>query len=1079
MTCTACRTRSPAGARFCSVCGSALRPVGQAPTELRDGDHGVVDRRQLTVLFSDLVGSVAMSTQLDPEDLRQVMSDYQRCCAEVIEQHHGFIARYMGDGILAYFGYPTADEADADRAVRAGLALVREVNRRGTDDLPLRARVGIATGQVVVGDLVGRGAALERGVIGVTPNLAARLQAAAEPNTVVIGAATKRLVGGLFAYRDLGRLTLRGFDQPVPAWEVLHETSVGSRLEARVEGAFTPLVGRQAELALLLSQWELARSGEGRTVLIAGEPGIGKSRITEELEQQLAGEPHVRLRWFCSPHHTDTALYPSIAHMTRAAGLAREDTPDDQLRKLETMLAPLSRNPREEVPLIADLLSIPTGDRYPPLALTPQKRKERTFAALLDYLTGLAAREPILAVVEDVHWLDPTSRELLDLCVQLAQTHRILLLITCRPEFEPPWLDWPCVTALSLDRLNAVEGAELCASVTGKSVPPEILRQIVDKSDGIPLFVEELTKTVLESGLLEDLGDRFVVSGAAPSLAVPSTLHDSLVARLDRLGSMREVAHIGAAIGRVFGHDLLAAVSHASESQLQAALRELVRSELITQRDSGANATYTFKHALVRDAAYASLLKEPRRGLHARIAAAIEARFPARAEKEPEEVGRHYTEAGAPAQAIPYWRRAGARAASRAAHLEATDHFRRAINLLSSLPEDLHRYQIELDLQTQLGLSLSASRGYASAEVQTAYDRARTLCEILDNPTELFAVLRGLWSYYYTRNDMVTARALGEDCIRIGETANAPSVLIEGYTAHGYTLVAIGELSRARECLLRALEMYDAHDGSTLEYTTPQDPAVACLSMLSVLAWTMGDAEAGATYNELALRTATSLGHPFGLAYAYCYAASFEFHRGRPEVAIQHAMASIGIAQEHGFDIWIISSTFQMALAKGALGETAEAIGIFKSMLHVWQSIGAEINRSFFLAGLARAYRDAGMLTEALQTIEAGVVHAEHHQERGLLPLVYLLRGEIRAVAGDGAPDDATADMVRALELARQHGSKMYEIHALLSLRNWERTDGRYDEDIEPLRHLIPYVEAQVPVFSMPLAGGQDFDIAV
>ncbi|HXA26327.1 MAG TPA: AAA family ATPase [Acetobacteraceae bacterium] len=1007
------------------------------------------------MLFGDLVDSVAMSTRVDPEVLRPVMSEYHWRCATVIERHGGFVAHYLGDGILAYFGYPKADESDADRAVRAGLALVREVGQLALNGAPLRARVGIATGQVVVGDLIGRGASLQRGVVGVTPNLAARLQGVARPNTVVIGAATRRLVGGSFIYSDLGQVALRGFDESVPAWEVVGESTVDSRFEARAGGTLTPLVGRHEQLAVLQSRWEQARSGDGQVVLISGEPGVGKSRIITEFEQRLSDDPHARLRCFCSPHRQDTALHPFIAQITRAAALTPEDAPRTHLQKLETLFAPLTDKSDEDVAVIADLLSIPTQGYYAPLTLPPRRRKERTLDVLLTYLGGLASREPVLAICEDFHWADPTSHELLDLIIPFVRDRRVLMLVTHRPDLEVSELvQDQHVTRVSLDRLNRIEGATLTTNVAAKDLPPEILQQIIDKSDGIPLFVEELTKAVLECGALIDAGDRYVLTGMSPSLAVPATLHDSLVARLDRLGSTREIAHIGAAIGRTFRHDLLAAVSQVTEEHLETSLLQLIRSELIFRRGMGSNTTYSFKHALVRDAAYASLLKEARRDLHARIAVAIETEFPVLAEKEPEELGRHYTEAGLPIQAIPHWRHAGYKAASRAAYVEAADHFRRALDLLSLLPSDMQRHQIELDLRCQLGLSLLASRGYAFPEVQISYDRARQLCQILGNPTELFGVLRGLWSYYYVRDDLATAHTLSEECVRLGAVANSPMYLIEGYTLQGYTLVARGQFAAGKASLEQALAMYEAHDGHKFQYATPDDPGVSSLGMLALVAWAVGDVARSQGLSARAVRLAQQLDHPFNLATAYTFAAAFECHRGRPSIAMQHATESIKIAREHGFDLWIASASLHLALAKAALGEAAEAIVLFQAMLQVWQNAGAEINRSFFLVGLAKAFRKAGHLSDALAVAEQSILHVERYQELAMLSPVYLLRGELRLLAGT-KPVEGLDDMLRALAIAREQGAKMYEVRALLSLREWDADGNTYDDDLRPLEHLI------------------------
>jgi class 3 adenylate cyclase len=626
------------------------------------------ERRQLTVLFCDLVGSTALSARLDPEDLRVVIGAYHRCAAGVIERAGGFTAKYMGDGVLAYFGYPRADEHDAERAVRAGLQLVEAVTALDTAArVPLQVRVGIATGLVVVGDLLGRGAAQEQAVVGETPNLAARLQALAEPGTVVIAPSTKRLTGGLFDYENLGAVEIKGLAAPVAASRVLRESAAESRFEA-LRAARTPLVGRDEELAMLERRWEQAKGGEGGVVLLSGEPGIGKSRLAQALLERLAGEAHTRLRTFCSPHHQDHALYPMITQLERAAGFRREDTADERLDKLEAVLAQATNDLGEATPLLAALLSIPTGERYPPLNLSPQKQKEMTLRALVAQVEGLAARTPVLMLFEDAQWSDPTSLELYDLIIDRVPALRALLIITFRPEFTPPWTGRPHVTLRALNRLALRQRAEMIAGVTGgKALPSELADQIAERTDGVPLFVEELTKAVVESGMLTDAGDHYTAAGPLAPLAIPASLHASLLARLDRLAPVREVAQIGAALGRQFSHELIGTVARMPPAQLDDALAQLVGAELIYRRGPPPDAEYTFKHALVQDAACDSLLRGRRQQLHARIASALAGRFPEIAAVQPALLAHHCTEGGLTARVprtsrsgiVPAWRGAG------------------------------------------------------------------------------------------------------------------------------------------------------------------------------------------------------------------------------------------------------------------------------------------------------------------------------------------------------------------------------------------------------------------------------------
>jgi class 3 adenylate cyclase len=585
-------------------------PPPEASSALPKPPQDTAERRQVTVMFSDLVGSTALSARMDPEDLREVISGYQKCVAETVQRYGGFVAKYMGDGVLVYFGYPQAHEDDAERAVRAGLELIAAVGGLKSS-AALQTRVGIATGLVVVGDLIGSGEAQERGIVGETPNLAARLQGIAEPNAVVIAESTRKLVGNLFELQDLGAKGLKGTVEPVRMWAALRPSTVESRFEA-LRTATTPLVGREEEIELLMRRWAFAKVVDGCVVLISGEPGIGKSRLAETVQDRLSAEPHTRLRYFCSPHHQDSALYPSIAQLERAAGFRREDTAEHRLAKLEAVLAQGTNDLSEAVPLLADLLSIPTGNRYPPLNLTPQKRKEKTLHAQLAQVEGLAARQPVLMVWEDVHWSDPSTREGLDLIVDRVPRLRVLVIMTFRPEFTPPWIGRPHVTMLTLNRLPRRQGAEMIAHVTGgKPLPKEIADQIINRTDGVPLFVEELTKAVIESGVLTDAGDHFAVTGPVAPLAIPTSLHASLLARLDRLAAVREVAQIGAAIGRSFSHELISAVAEMPEQQLNDALAQLVDAELMFRRGAPPDAEYTFKHALVQDAAYSTLFAQP------------------------------------------------------------------------------------------------------------------------------------------------------------------------------------------------------------------------------------------------------------------------------------------------------------------------------------------------------------------------------------------------------------------------------------------------------------------------------------
>jgi len=717
-----------------------------APMASEPASKDTAERRQVTVMFSDLVGSTALSARMDPEDLREVISTYQKCVAETVRRFGGFVAKYLGDGVLVYFGYPQAHEDDAERAVRAGLELVAAVTALKTQ-ASLQTRVGIATGVVVVGDLIGSGEAQERGIVGETPNLAARLQGIAEPNTVVIAESTRKLLGSLFELHDFGAKDLKGIGEPVRTWAVLRPGAVESRFDALHTSGLTELVGREEELELLLRRWSKAKTGEGQVVLLSGEAGIGKSRLTAALLERLTSEPHTRLRYFCSPQHTDSSLYPIIGQMERAAGFARDDTEQTKLNKLDAVLA-LAATSIEDATLFAEMLSLSNDGRYPVLQLAPLQRRQRTLEALASQVAALTGQNPVVAIFEDAQWADPTSLEVLGRVVAQLRTLRALLVVTFRPEFHPSWLEQQHVTGLIVKRLADREIAELIDHVLGKEVIPGSIREdIIERSDGIPLFVEEMTKTVLEAG--SDTAEQILAALPSSALAVPASLHASLMARLDRLGPAKEVAQVAAAIGREFPHELLGVVASKPEAQLLISLDRLIDAGLLFRQGEPPHASYLFKHALVQDVAYGALLREPRRSLHGRIAQALEAQFTEVAASQPELLARHFTKAGLIEKAAYFWEKAGHRSLQRSALAEAIEQLSRALDQLAALPgtPELRRKQIEL--QVALLNPIGHVKGFAAPETKAAVQRARVLIEqaeaLGEPPARLFSVLFGLW----------------------------------------------------------------------------------------------------------------------------------------------------------------------------------------------------------------------------------------------------------------------------------------------------------------------------------------------
>jgi class 3 adenylate cyclase len=722
-------------------------PPAPESATLGDRSAGVeAERRQLTVMFCDLVGSTELSRRLDPEDLREVMRRYQDAAAGAITRYEGYVAKFLGDGVLAYFGWPQAHEDQAERAVRAGLDAAAAVARLKLDDnVALQARAGIATGQVVVGDMVGEAAAEAEAVAGETPNLAARLQGIAAPGQVVIGPLTRELIGETFDLANLGAHELKGFAEPVQVWRVVREGDIDSRYEAKHVGGVLPLVGRQEELGLLLRSWEASKEAHGQVVLIQGEAGIGKSRLVEALREQVSGEDYIWIANRFSPYHANSTLYPVIEHLKRALGWKPEDGAEERLEKLEAALKGQSLPPEEAVPLYADLMSLtlPEG-RYAPLELNAKQKREQTLDALSGWLLEEAERTPVLQVWEDLHWADPTTLELLALFIEQSPTVSMLNVLTYRPEFVPPWTMHSHMTPITLNRLERPEVEALIGhQAAGKAVPLEVIEHIVGKSDGVPLYVEELTKTILESDYLHEEADRYTLDGSLSEVAIPATLQDSLMARLDRLPRVREVAQLGAVLGREFAYQMLQYLAPLEEPVLLNGLGQLVENELLYQRGRPPRSRYIFKHALIQDAAYQSLLKRTRQQYHRQVAALMEERFPETVEAHPELVAHHFAEAGCTEEAVAYLQEAGQIALGRSANVEAVTHFERGLELLPQLPETAKRHERELDIQMALGPALVATRGYADAGVGRVYERAWQLCQRLEDSVHLPLVLRG------------------------------------------------------------------------------------------------------------------------------------------------------------------------------------------------------------------------------------------------------------------------------------------------------------------------------------------------
>jgi class 3 adenylate cyclase/tetratricopeptide (TPR) repeat protein len=900
------------------------------------------ERRQLTVLFCDLVGSTQLSGQLDPEDLRAVVRAYQEAAAEVIARYEGHIAQYLGDGLLVYFGYPAAHEDEARRAVHTGLGIVQTIatlNTRLTAQygVQLAVRLGIHTGPVVVG-VMGGGGRHEHLALGETPNIAARLQGLAPANTVVISAVTARLVQGAFALENLGTHTLHGVAEPMAVSRVRGLLATPSREEEFVTAAAPLLVGREEESGLLRRRWEQSKAGLGQVVCLSGEAGIGKSALVEALRAQVRAEGMLRIAFRCSPYHTTSALYPVITHIEHLLQFEPDDPPATKLAKLEAGLQPYNLPLAEVVPLFAGLLSVPLpAERYAALTLTPQQQKQQTLDALLAWMVAEAERQPVLVAWEDLHWADPTTLEVLGLVIAQAPTVPMLHVLTYRPEFSSPWPQRSHITPLVLNRLERPQVEALIAQrAGGKTLPAEVVQHIVAKTDGVPLYVEELTKMLLASPLLRAEESHYVLTGPLRTVAIPDTLQDALMARLDQLNTAKEVAQLGAVLGREFTYELLAAITPQDDNAFREGLAQLVAAELLYQRGRPPRARYLFKHALIQDAAYASLLKSTRQQVHQQVAQVLESQFPALVETQPELVAQHYTAAGCAEQAVRYWQRAGEHASDRSAYLEAISHLTTGIELLQTLPETPEWTQQAMALHLALGAALQVTKGFAVPEVEQAYTRARELCQQVDETPELAPVLFGLWRFYVVQAQLHTARELGETLLRLAQHADDPALTVITHFALGVTWLWRGTLPAARQHLEEGIALYTPDQRRAPVFRIGQDSGVACRQSAALTLWLLGYPDQARARVHDGLTLAHRLSHPFSLAYARGQAATVSQFCRDVSAVHEQAEACVALATEQGFPLWVAWGMSMRGWALAMQGQGEEGIAQIRQGIAAW-----------------------------------------------------------------------------------------------------------------------------------------------
>jgi class 3 adenylate cyclase/predicted ATPase len=1008
------------------------------------------ERRQLTVMFCDLVDSTTLSSQLDPEEYRDVVRAYQRVCSDVITRFDGHIAQLLGDGLLVYFGYPHAHEDDPQRAVRTGLGILDimgDLNTRLNREkgIQLGIRLGIHTGLVVVGEMGGQGRQ-EQLALGETPNIAARIQGLAMPNTLVTSEATYKLIQGYFACEALGDQTLRGVSQPLHIHRVLGESGVHSRLEIAQTRGLTPLIGRESEVTLLMERWEQVKAGQGQVVLLSGDAGIGKSRLVQTLKEHVANNSHIRWECRSSPYFENTALFPLTDLFQRLLQFQAEDTPEEKLGKLEQALSQYRLPLGESVPLFAPLLSLSISeDHYPPLALSPQRQRQKTLETIIALLLELAEPQPVLFILEDLHWTDPTTLELLNLMIEQIPTTSILVLLTCRPYFQPAWQHRSYITEMTLNHLSHAQVEQIVTDVThGKTLPKEVLQQIIAKTDGVPLFIEEMTKAILESGQLTAVDGYYELTGSLSTLAIPTTLQDSLMSRLDRLMTGKVIAQLGATIGRQFSYALLQAVAQLDEVMLQHELGRLVEAEIVYQRGVPPQARYTFKHALIQDAAAQSLLKSTRQHYHQQIAQVVESQFPETAEAEPELLAHHCTEAGLIAQAVVYWQKAGQSAVQRSAHVEAISHLRQGLALLQTLPDTPQRLQREVDLLIAMGASLLATKGSAAPEVGETYTYTRQLCEHLEDPHQRCTVLRGLWNYYLVRAELQTAYTLGEQLLTLAQQVQDSALLVAAHRALGVTLYHLGAPASALTHYTQGMALYAPQQHHAAAFLYGDNAGVVCHIHAAWTLWYLGYPDQGLVQSQEAVTLAQQSANLYSLTQSLSFAAFFHQFRREVRATQERAEASISVATDQGFPHWRARGSVLCGWALAVQGQAQAGIEQIHQGLTAYRATGAEIARPYLLALLAEAHGTLGEPEAGLTVLVEALTLANNTGERWYAPELYRLKGALLLQQSLDHHADVESCFHHALAIARTQQSKSFELRTATSLaRLWQQQGKR------------------------------------
>ncbi len=1037
MRCPDCGEVNPGGNKFCSECGSRLSPqAGGAPSLKR-----TAERRQLTMLFCDLVNSTPLSRRLDPEKVRDIIRIYRDRCAHIIGAYEGTVSGYAGDGIAAYFGYPEAHENTPDCAIRAALEITRVIPQIQLFEEFLQVRVGIATGVVVVGDLIGKDAREERSVIGEAPNLAARLQALADPDTVLISHSTRLLVGELYEYADLGEQRIKGFEGMQRVWRVVKPSQVESRFAALQGLSLTPFIGREAETAQLLDAWRFAASGRGGVVLLRGDAGMGKSRLISELKRLIPADRHTRFTCQGWVHHQHSAFYPLIELLQRILNVHERDSKEVRLEKLERSLEQRGLAAAKWMPILAPFLGLDVPQEYAALRLSPEGMKQKTQEALVDLILSVADTGPVLCVVEDAHWLDPSTVEFLEHLICRIPNQRILLVISARPEFTPLWSFAEAPLRIEIGPLPKGEVKAMVADIAGgRSLPGEVIDQILRRADGVPLYIEELTRLLLKSDVLIEAGDGFLLrEGRESGDAIPERLQDLLLARMNGLSDEREIAHLGAVLGRHFDYGLIRAVWQEQENTLCDGLDRLVKVGLLIELSSENGRSYQFRHALIQDAAYNALLIAERRELHAQVALTLEEKFPQTGDSRPEMLARHFAAAGDVPKAIGYGLRAGRRCSERSENLEAVVHLRKALELLKELPDGPQRLGTELELLIALSGPLVRVRGYGSLDVEAALTRAREICNALGEAPQLPFVLVGVAIFHTSRADLRIARELAEQVLGMNKSKE-PTLDLLTHRSLASTLFWQGELVQARDSIERVLALYDRERHQALATRYFVDPAVVCFATLGLAQWLLGRADKAIEAAEEGIALARAISHPFSLGFALVYAASVRQMRNEYQAAIDLADENTSISTEHAFPMglaWAAAvrgwAKFQQSRRKEALDEVAGGIAL-------WRRTGTNLILPYFLSLLADLQCARGEREAGLATVAAALSMAERTGEGWWQPELYRCRGELKLLdPRKHGPAEAEADFRRALHLARGMRAIALEQRATLSLQRLRR----------------------------------------